>query len=70
MTSPDGRAAPPASHPQPAPPAEPASPTDAAPPADAAPPPSDAPLFEPPKMEAITLGDTPQDVTALDSPDR
>lgn len=48
-----------------------AAPSDPVQPADAVPagPDPDAPLFEPPEMEAITLGDGPQDVKTLDRDD-
>jgi hypothetical protein len=47
---------------------ESAAPADPAPPVDVASTPDpDTPLFEPPEMESITLGDEPQDVTTLDS---
>lgn len=68
MSAPDGQA------PTPEPvSAAPAAPADA--PAPAAPdggvqaaPAPDAPLFEPPRMEAITAGAGPQDVKTLDKP--
>jgi hypothetical protein len=61
MSTPEGaEAAPPVGE-------EPAAPTDPALPADVAPTPDpDTPLFTPPEMEAITLGDEPQNVTTLD----
>lgn len=47
---------------------EPPASADPAPPVDAAPTPDpDTPLFTPPTMEAITLGDEPQNVTTLDN---
>jgi hypothetical protein len=55
---------------EPAPPVgqDPPGPSDPAPPVEAAPPVDpDAPLFAPPEMEAVTLGDEPQAVTTLDA---
>jgi len=62
MSTPEGaEAAPPVGE-------EPAAPIDPAPPVDAAPTAApDTPLFAPPEMEAITLGDEPQDVATLDN---
>jgi hypothetical protein len=62
MSAPEGaEAAPPAGQELPAS-ADPAPPVDAAPTPD-----PDTPLFTPPEMEAITLGDEPQNVTTLDN---
>jgi hypothetical protein len=66
MNEPDGQ--------QPAPPPEPALPPPAsdgaAPEGMQAAPGPDTPLFEPPRMEAITASDTPPNVKTSDSPDR
>jgi hypothetical protein len=62
MSTPEGaEAAPPAGQELPAS-ADPASPVDATPTPD-----PDTPLFMPPEMEAITLGDEPQVVKTFDT---